>query len=104
MLEDYFIGEVQSGKHAAPAPKVEPEAEKVDPSQPFLHPRKAQKLPLVEKIVVSHDTRIFRFGLPHPQMRLGLPTGCHMFLRAKVNDEMVMRPYSPMTDDNTVGH
>jgi len=102
MLEDYFIGKVQVA--AVKAEKPAGQAEEVDPSQPFLHPRKPQKLPLVEKIVVSHDTRIFRFGLPHPQMRLGLPTGCHIFLRAKVNDEMVMRAYSPMTDDTTVGH
>lgn len=102
-LEDYFIGKLREGGSAGP--KEEPKAElELDPSQPFLHPRKAQKLPLVEKIVVSHDTRIFRFGLPHPQMRLGLPTGCHMFLRAKISDETVMRPYSPMTDDETLGH
>jgi len=63
-----------------------------------------QKLPLVEKIVVSADTRIFRFGLPSPSMKLGLPTGMHMFLKAKTNGETVMRPYSPMTDDETVGH
>jgi len=37
-------------------------------------------------------------------MRLGLPTGMHMFLKAKINGETVMRPYSPMTDDSTVGH
>jgi len=63
-----------------------------------------QKLPLVEKIVVSSDTRVFRFGLPDPNMRLGLPTGMHMFLKANINGEMVLRPYSPMTDDDTVGH
>jgi len=37
-------------------------------------------------------------------MRLGLPTGMHMFLRAKIDGQNVMRPYSPMTDDETQGH
>ena len=63
-----------------------------------------QHLPLVEKIVVSEDTRIFRFGLPRSDMRLGLPTGNHMFLRANVDGHAVMRPYTPMTDDDTRGH
>jgi len=75
----------------------------------FLRPG-IQKFPLVEKIIVSHDTRIFRFGLPSPTMKLGLPTGMHMFLKAKTHDdhpcpnETVMRPYTPMTDDHTLGH
>eukprot|EP00971_Amphidinium_carterae_P257944 5120222-Amphidinium_carterae.1 len=37
-------------------------------------------------------------------MRLGLPTGMHMFLRAKIDGQVVMRPYTPMTDDETLGH
>jgi NAD(P)H-flavin reductase len=103
MLEDhYFIGPLQTGNAASA--KKEEHKYVPDITKPFLDPRKAQKLPLVQKIEVSHDTRIFRFGLPHPEMRLGLPTGCHMFLRAKVNDEVVMRAYSPMTDDETLGH
>ena len=72
--------------------------------QVFLNPKETQQLPLSEKIVVSHDTRIFRFALPSPSMRLGLPTGMHMILKAKVNGKPVMRAYSPMTDDSTVGH
>jgi len=43
--------------------------------------------------------------LPSPTMKLGLPTGMHMFLKAKQpNGEVVMRPYTPMTDDHTLGH
>jgi len=58
----------------------------------------------VEKIIVNHDTRIFRFGLPRPDVKLGLPTGQHMFLKAKYEGKVVMRPYTPITDDNTPGH
>jgi NAD(P)H-flavin reductase len=70
----------------------------------FLKAREFQKMPLMEKIIVNHDTRIFRFALPRPDMKLGLPTGQHIFLKAKYEDKVVMRPYSPMTDDDTVGH
>eukprot|EP00437_Effrenium_voratum_P067650 CAMPEP_0181509006 /NCGR_PEP_ID=MMETSP1110-20121109/60095_1 /TAXON_ID=174948 /ORGANISM="Symbiodinium sp., Strain CCMP421" /LENGTH=242 /DNA_ID=CAMNT_0023638497 /DNA_START=1 /DNA_END=729 /DNA_ORIENTATION=- len=37
-------------------------------------------------------------------MTLGLPTGMHMTLKAKVDGKPVMRAYTPMTDDSTLGH
>ena len=72
--------------------------------KPFLNPRESQQLQLSEKIVVNHDTRIFRFKLPSPSMTLGLPTGMHMTLKARVDGKPVMRAYTPMTDDSTLGH
>eukprot|EP00930_Biecheleria_cincta_P079161 TRINITY_DN668_c0_g1_i2.p1 TRINITY_DN668_c0_g1~~TRINITY_DN668_c0_g1_i2.p1 ORF type:complete len:894 (+),score=177.37 TRINITY_DN668_c0_g1_i2:70-2751(+) len=99
MLEDYFLGPL---KDSVPKPVMSTAT--VDPNGAFLQPRQIQQLPLVEKIHVSHDTRIFRFGLPSPTMKLGLPTGMHMFLKARRNGEVVMRPYTPMTDDHTLGH
>ncbi|CAE8591387.1 unnamed protein product, partial [Polarella glacialis] len=51
------------------------------PEKVFLNPRLTQQLPLVEKIIVSEDARIFRFALPSKTMRLGLPTGMHIFLK-----------------------
>jgi NAD(P)H-flavin reductase/cytochrome b involved in lipid metabolism len=101
MLEDYFIGPLRQGSDAVPKPL---QSISHDPDGSFLNPRVFQKLPLVEKIVVSHDTRIFRFGLPFPTMTLGLPTGQHMFLKSQWKGKTVMRPYTPMTDDYTKGH
>merc|ERR1719174_2308905 len=75
-----------------------------DAGDTFLRPREFQKMPLVEKVIVNHDTRIFRFALPRPDMKLGLPTGGHIFLKGKWEDKVVMRPYSPMTDNDTLGH
>eukprot|EP00435_Cladocopium_sp_Y103_P035174 s227_g9.t1 len=69
----------------------------------FLNPRVSQQIFLSEKIIVNHDTRIFRFKLP-PSMCLGLPTGMHMTLKAKIGGKPVMRAYTPMTDDSTLGH
>lgn len=101
MLEDYFVGP------AAPAQQSQHTAA-VDTSGPsppeFLSPRLWKQLTLMEKIAVSHDARIFRFALPSQSMRLGLPTGQHVFLRVKANSAIVMRPYTPLTGDDTPGH
>mmetsp|Transcript_8023 Transcript_8023/g.18744 ORF Transcript_8023/g.18744 Transcript_8023/m.18744 type:complete len:895 (-) Transcript_8023:267-2951(-) len=99
LLNQYCIGTLSKSGAAKPASQAVEE-----PQDCFLNPRKLQQLPLVERITVSQDTRIFRFGLPSPTMRLGLPTGMHMFLRAKIDGQVVMRPYTPMTDDETLGH
>jgi len=101
MLQDYFMGPLRD---SGAVPKPMSIAEAVNVNGTFLNPRKFQKMPLIEKIVVSPDTRIFRFGLPSPTMKLGLPTGMHIFLKAQWKGETVMRPYTPMTDDSTVGH
>jgi nitrate reductase (NAD(P)H) len=100
ILEDFFIGPLRKGS----IPKVIMDAKTIDPNGTFLNPRQFQKLPLVEKVIVSHDTRIFRFGLPCSTMKLGLPTGMHMFLKGSWKGQTVMRPYTPMTNDSTLGH
>lgn len=61
-------------------------------------------LKLVEKIELSHDTRIFRFELPSKGHILGLPTGQHIHLSAKVNDQLVVRPYTPVSSDDDLGY
>jgi nitrate reductase (NAD(P)H) len=102
-LQDFYIGPLQA-EHRTPTVAASPPAslrESADAG--FLKPV-AQTMPLIEKIVVSRDTRIFRFGLPTPTTRLGLPTGMHLLIRANINGGVVMRPYTPMTDDATLGH
>jgi len=61
-------------------------------------------LKLVEKKDLSHDTRLFRFELPSKNHVLGLPTGQHIHLSAKINDQLVVRPYTPVSSDDDVGH
>lgn len=68
-----------------------------------LNPRQKVRLPLVEKIVVSHDTRIFRFGLPSPQHRIGLPVGKHIFFYANVGGQNIVRAYTPISGDEEPG-
>ena len=49
-----------------------------------LNPKKKIPFQLVEKVELSHNTRLFRFALQSPKHRLGLPIGQHMFFYAKV--------------------
>ena len=55
-----------------------------------LNPKKKLPFKLKEKLMLSHNTRLFRFALQSPEHRLGLPIGQHMFFYAKV---------SPLTSD-----
>lgn len=50
--------------------------------RPFLHPDKWQLLTLVDIKQLSHNTRRFRFALPHQEQRLGLPLGQHITIKA----------------------
>jgi len=65
-----------------------------------------QKIPfkLIEKESISHDTRRFRFALQSPKHVLGLPIGQHMYLSAKIDGKLVVRPYTPTTSDDEVGY
>ncbi|KAK2188207.1 hypothetical protein NP493_140g03076 [Ridgeia piscesae] len=61
-------------------------------------------LKLVDKEVISHDTRIFKFALPSPEHILGLPTGQHIFLTARVDGQLVIRAYTPVSSDDDKGY
>lgn len=60
-------------------------------------------LRLVDKEVISHDTRRFRFALPSPEHILGLPIGQHIYLSARVDGNLVVRPYTPVSSDDDHG-
>ncbi|KAK9722380.1 NADH-cytochrome b5 reductase [Basidiobolus ranarum] len=65
---------------------------------------KFQKFPLIEKMIISHNTAIYRFGLPHPQDVLGLPIGQHISVMATIDGKEVMRSYTPTSSDDDSGH
>lgn len=67
-------------------------------------PNTKYALKLIEKIELSHDTRLFRFELPSSQHCLGLPIGQHIYLSARINGSLVVRPYTPTTSDEDLGH
>lgn len=60
-------------------------------------------LKLIEREVLSHDSRRFRFELPTPEHILGLPIGQHIYLSAQVGGQLVVRPYTPVSSDDDKG-
>ncbi|GJE89965.1 cytochrome-b5 reductase [Phanerochaete sordida] len=72
--------------------------------KPVLNPDKWQEFPLKEKIVISPNTAIYRFGLPHPQDTLGLPIGQHISVQAEIGGKDIMRSYTPTSSDDDLGH
>jgi len=70
----------------------------------LVNPDVKYALKLTEKVVLSHDTRLFRFELPSPEHCLGLPIGQHIYLSAKINGSLVVRPYTPTSSDEDLGH
>lgn len=70
----------------------------------LLDPNEKYFLPLIEKEEISHDTRRFRFGLPTPNHVLGLPVGQHIHLIATINDELIIRAYTPVSSDDNKGY
>jgi len=68
------------------------------------NPNTKYPLKLVEKQKISHDTRKFVFALPSSGHILGLPVGQHIYLSAKVDGSLVVRPYTPVTSDEDLGH
>jgi cytochrome-b5 reductase len=61
-------------------------------------------LRLVDKEIVTHDTRRFIFALPSPEHTLGLPIGQHVYLSARIDGNIVVRPYTPTSDDKLKGY
>jgi len=74
--------------------------------KPLIALNSKEKIPfqLIEKENISHDTRRFRFALQTSKHILGLPIGQHIYLSAKVDGKLVIRPYTPTTSDDEVGY
>jgi len=70
-----------------------------------LRPDTYQSFKLTERHAVSPNTVLFRFALPTPQHRLGLPVGKHITLRAvDAEGKPFMRPYTPVSSDADLGY
>lgn len=104
MLEKYYIGDLDTSSLNVPS-LVSEDDTLVDSNgnKLALNPRKKVSFKLQEKIVLSRDSFLLNFALPTPQHVLGLPTGKHMFLSAKINDEIVLRRYTPISSNHDVG-
>ncbi|KAJ1324614.1 nitrate reductase (NAD(P)H) [Microdochium nivale] len=106
MLRDYHIGRLEESSAALVAPVVE---HIDDPSKPFLEQKRWKKTQLVQKTVVSRDSRIFRFALSHEDQLIGLPVGQHVFVRIRRTNkltgetETVQRAYTPYSGNHQRG-
>jgi len=70
-----------------------------------LKPQEYQKFKLAKITPVNHNVTIFRFSLPSPEHRVGLPVGQHMFLRFTDKDNKpISRPYTPISSDDELGY
>jgi len=70
----------------------------------LVDPQVKYQFPLVFKEELTHDTRKMRFGLPSAEHTLGLPLGQHVYLSAKVNGELTVRPYTPTSSEQDKGY
>jgi len=70
----------------------------------LLDPNVKYPLKLIDKVVLSHDTRLFKLELPSEEHCLGLPIGQHIYLSARINGSLVVRPYTPTSSDEDLGH
>ncbi|KAF9919986.1 hypothetical protein FBU30_010291 [Linnemannia zychae] len=129
MLKKYYIGELVDTMPAAPSKSAPAAAaiantmlgtltpisdlplssllstkETIVTTTPFINPKKWQDITLVEKIHLTHNTRLFRFSFGQPDALLGLPLGNHLFLRVKTNDSMYIRAYTPTSLPDKRGH
>jgi len=70
-----------------------------------LDPEEYIDFKLIEKKIISHDTRLFRFGLQSEKHVLGLPIGQHISFQAEDEQgKIVARSYTPTSLDSDVGH
>ncbi|OAD52606.1 NADH-cytochrome b5 reductase 2 [Eufriesea mexicana] len=70
----------------------------------LVQPLAKYSLPLIQKDILSHDTRKFRFALPTPDHILGLPIGQHIRLTVKIEEDVVIRSYTPVSSDDDHGY
>ena len=102
MLEKYYIGDLDTSS-VKDADAGEVELVDANGNKLALNPKKKTPFKLQNKVVLSRDSFMLDFALPTPEHVLGLPTGKHMFLSAMINNEMVVRRYTPISSNYDVG-
>ncbi|RPB02193.1 nitrate reductase [Choiromyces venosus 120613-1] len=102
MMPKYHIGTLSPAARKA---LLEQAASKKEPSETFLDPRAWCQATLIQKKVVSWDTRIFTFELDNPTQTLGLPVGQHLLIRIQdeKTGEVITRPYTPISNNSEKG-
>lgn len=60
-------------------------------------------VPLLERFKISPTSSVMRFGLPDPTKPLNLSTCACILAHAKIGEEDVTRPYTPISTNEQVG-
>ncbi|KAF9905841.1 NADH-cytochrome b5 reductase [Linnemannia zychae] len=69
-----------------------------------LDAKEYRKFKLVDKVVVSPNTAMYKFALPNEDDILNLPIGQHISIMANINGKEVMRSYTPTSSSDDLGH
>jgi cytochrome-b5 reductase len=73
-------------------------------SKPALDPKQFNSFTLEEIYPQTHNTKIYRFSLPSKDQELGLPVASCLVVKANINNEEVIRPYTPISEHDEKGH
>ncbi|KAF9161169.1 NADH-cytochrome b5 reductase, partial [Mortierella sp. AD010] len=77
---------------------------KKGPRSPPLDPKEYRKFVLVDKVVVSPNTAMYKFALPHEDGILNLPIGQHISVMANIGGKEISRSYTPSSSSDDIGH
>ncbi|KAF9191093.1 NADH-cytochrome b5 reductase [Haplosporangium sp. Z 767] len=77
---------------------------KKGPRTPPLDPKEYRKFTLVDKVVVSPNTAMYKFALPNEDDILNLPIGQHVSIMANINGKEISRSYTPTSSSDDIGH
>eukprot|EP00894_Picocystis_sp_ML_P002703 jgi/Pico_ML_1/53220/g3800.t1 len=102
MLKPFYIGDLAESNSITNGA----ESLRIKSSGPpvALDPKRRLPFKLIEKEILSHDTRRFRFALQSPEHIFGLPIGNHVFLSATIDGKLVMRAYTPVSSNDELGY
>ncbi|KAF9427959.1 NADH-cytochrome b5 reductase [Entomortierella beljakovae] len=70
---------------------------------PPMDPKEYRKFKLVERTVLSHNTGMYKFALPHADDTLNLPIGQHISIMANINGKDISRSYTPTSSSDDRG-
>jgi len=102
MLQKFHLGKLEDGSLTTTLISTNDQVLEKTPT--LLNPKIWKSIKLIEKEIISHDSRIFHFELEHPEQTSGLPVGKHFFIRSKDSKgSLVMRAYTPKSNHKNKG-
>ncbi|GAT30417.1 cytochrome b5 reductase [Aspergillus luchuensis] len=102
ILQDYLIGTLKDAKKFVPPKAVRVISQKPEKTEnPATN--EYQRLPLIQKDLLSPNVYRFVFALPDTKGVIGLPIGQHVAIRAIIDGNTVSRSYTPVSNNLDLG-